>query len=336
MEASGRRIVTFSSIDGTFPGSQKLEGPVRVGFATWPAKENYYRKTALPVYDRTASPVYDGIEQGASGLPTLHFEGMAGQVLDADEKPVSEGFVVARLESDRTIAAHAPIAGSGWFAFHGLTEGNFHLSYKPGSIYGWEHAVEGGRSIRGGTTDVLLRVGAGDAIEGVVFDPLGAPAAQIYVRAELGPARTGGYTDAGGRYRIEKLEPGSIYRLTVWATGFVPDSREVPAGAKDVRFTLDPGLEATGRILDRDGKPKSVAQLLVQMADGRRIRSYPAIDKTGRFHLRGLPEGEMELWAISGGNKWVWRLRAGDRDVSLRPTIQPFSPGGLKTDATQR
>ncbi|MHC4225354.1 MAG: sigma-70 family RNA polymerase sigma factor, partial [Planctomycetota bacterium] len=267
IEVDRHRTVVFSSADGTIEVLQEMpKGSMRVGFATWPAKENYYLRTAVPVFE--------GIEQDADGAPTLRFEGIAGQVLDPDGKPASEGFVVARLESDRTIVAHAPIAGSGWFAFYGLREGEFHLSYKPKSIYSGEHAVEGGWNVRGGTMDVLLRLGSWDAIEGIVFDPQGLPKMDIYVRAQLGEALTGAATGPEGRFRIEKLEPGTTYRLTVWATGYVPESREVPTGAKDVRFNLDPGLEATGRILDPDGTPKSVGQLLVRTEDGRPIRSY--------------------------------------------------------------
>ncbi|MHC4340475.1 MAG: RNA polymerase sigma factor [Planctomycetota bacterium] len=137
IEVDRHRTVVFSSADGTIEVLQEMpKGSMRVGFATWPAKENYYLRTAVPVFE--------GIEQDADGAPTLRFEGIAGQVLDPDGKPASEGFVVARLESDRTIVAHAPIAGSGWFAFYGLREGEFHLSYKPKSIYSGEHAVEGG------------------------------------------------------------------------------------------------------------------------------------------------------------------------------------------------
>jgi len=105
------------------------------------------------------------------------------------------------------------------------------------------------------------------------------------------------------------------YRLTVISTGSVPGMREVPAGAKDVRFRLDAGLVATGRFLDLDGKPKQIGQLLVRAEDGREIRIYPSTDQEGRFRLFGL-----------------WRLHAGDREVGLRPETEEFSPGQLTRD----
>jgi hypothetical protein len=306
----GDRSVVVTAPDGSFETTRPLHGDVRIGFATWPASENSYRTTPLPVFPE------DGGE--------LRFRGIAGRVVDLDGDPVEEGFVVVRREADGAITAHAPLAPGGWFAVYGVEPGVYRLSYKR-AIYGWEQgAVEGGANVRESDTDVLLRLGAGDTIEGIVYDGRAKPAKDIYMRAELGSARTGATTGADGRFRIEKLKPGATYRLTVWATGYLPEFRDVPVGAKDVRFQLREGLDATGRILGPDGKPAQVPQLLIETGDGRSIRCYPSTDADGRFLVVGLPEGPFRMWAIRGGERWVWSAHAGDTDVVLRPKVEPI------------
>jgi hypothetical protein len=302
------QVVVTTAADGSFQTTERLHGAVRAGFATWPASENSYRTTPLPVFP----------EDGEA----LRFRGIAGRVVDLDGESVEEGFVVVRKEGDGEITAHAPLAPGGWFAVYGVEPGVYRLTYKR-RIYGGEQgAVEGGGGIRESDTDILLRLGAGDTIEGIVFDPGGRPAKDVYLRAELGAARTGATTNADGWFRVEKLKPGATYRLTIWATGFLPESRDVPVGAKDVRFRLQEGLDASGRILGPDGKPAQVPQLLVATDDGRSIRCYPASDANGRFLVVGLPEGPFRMWAVRGGKRWVWRARAGDSDVVLRPTVE--------------
>ena len=126
-------------------------------------------------------------------------------------------------------------------------------------------------------------------------------------------------TNDDGRFLIKGLIAGKVYGVMIWAKGFVPESRLVPAGANDVRFRLDPGLEASGRVLDENGDPKQVGQLIVTAADGRLIRHFQPTDASGRFRLAGLPLGKIHLQAFHGDRKWHWVLEAGTHDVTLHP-----------------
>ena len=38
-----------------------------------------------------------------------------------------------------------------------------------------------------------------------------------------------------------------------------------------------------------------------------------------------LPEGPFRMWAVRGGNRWIWSARAGDTDVVLRPEVAPLT-----------
>jgi len=316
-----QQAVAFSSADGTYRIFEKLDGNARVGFATWPAAENY---TA-----RTARGVFEEVERDADGHPALRFRGIAGRIHGMDGKPLAKGFIAARRVEDDAIVAHAPVVGTGWFALFGFEEGGYHLSYKR-AVYGWEvRALEGGLNVREWQTDIELKLSAGDTIEGVVLDPAGVPKPKIYLRAYLGKSLTGGYSGDDGRFRMEKLRPGAVYRLMVWAKGYVPEVRDVPAGARDVRFRLDPGMEATGTLLDQNDKPRSVGQLIVRAEDGRDIRWYQSVGGDGRFVLHGLPRGGITVHAIDGGDWWTWRFNAGDRDVVLRPEVAKFDPKKL-------
>ncbi|MEE8105059.1 MAG: sigma-70 family RNA polymerase sigma factor [Planctomycetota bacterium] len=313
--------VTFSSDEGSYRFFDEPGPSPRLGFATWPAQESSFT--------RNPRGVFEIVDYDESGRPRLQFRGIAGRIQSKDGQPLSKGFIAARRAADDTIVAHAPVVGEGWFALFGLKEGVYHLSYRE-SLSGWEvRALDGGSNIREWQTGVELKVIAGDTIEGLVVDPAGEPIPQIYLRAYLGKSKTGGYSGEDGRFRITKLKQGAVYRLMVFAKGYVPEVRDVPAGARDVRFRLDPGLEASGTLLDQNDKPKSVAQLIVRAEDGRDIRWYQPVATDGRFLLHGLPRGGITAHTVEGGNWWTWKFHAGDRDVVLRPEVAKFDPSML-------
>ena len=306
------RIVSASDSDGAVRVNKEPRGPRRMGFAAWPASDNHYRTTPELISPDPG---------GARDDETWTFRGIAGRVVKQDGGPVETGLVVARREGDGSLVAHVPVASGGWFAFYGVKSGPYRLAYKI-KIHGEEHgAVEGGDNVRDWQTDVILRILSGDTISGIVFDGGGRPKSGIRVRADLdGRAHTGVLTSEDGRFLIKGLVAGKTYSVMIWAKGFVPERRTlVPAGANDIRFELDPGLKASGRLLDENGKPKQVAQLIVTADDGRAIRNYPPTDAEGRFRLTGLPPGKIHLQGFSGDHKWRWVLQAGARDVTLHP-----------------
>jgi hypothetical protein len=150
----------------------------------------------------------------------------------------------------------------------------------------------------------------GDTIEGIVLDASGEPRKGVWVRTTVGTTLTGSYTDYDGRFTVKGLDPSLEYRLTTWIRGYVPEIRDgIRAGTKDVRFTLDPGRRSTGRIVDARGDPVAKVKLRISP----RIPLYPVTDKEGRFDLRGLPDGPIEVRA----GTQVFRFRAGDRDLEF-------------------
>jgi hypothetical protein len=301
--AVGReRVLATTAADGSV-ALREAEG---IGFARWPASDASYRTS--PVAALTAP-----------GAEPLRFRGIAGRILDPDGAPLGRGLVALRREEDGALVAHAPVSAGGCFAFFEVAPALHRISWKP-QIYGDEHgALDGGGGIAEWRTDVVLRMGAGDAIEGIVFGADGKPASGVRLRARLDGAMTGATTGDDGCFRIAGLRVGAVYRLMVFEGGFVPETRDVPAGARDVRFRLDPGLETTGVLLGRDGRPTAAPQILSRTEDGREIRLYPSVRADGRFRLHGLPPGRIRITATLDSATWTWTVEAGARDIVVAP-----------------
>lgn len=110
-------------------------------------------------------------------------------------------------------------------------------------------------------------------------------------------------TDAGGRYSLDKLKPGT--QATVKNVEKT-DYRLVSLGDvqhKDIDLAIDNSVviscngTAQGRVVDEAGKPVAGAHVIV-LEDG--IRSGAITDATGNFSLKSLPEGEITLFAAQG------------------------------------
>lgn len=258
--------------------------------------------------------------EGAGAGVELRFEGAAGHVVDGDGQPIVRGIVLARRPGSDEVVANAPVGPDGAFAFFGLESGPFILTYKT-SVHGSEYeVVDGGLDVEEWRTDVVLRLATGATIEGAAFGAAGAPAPGVWIRATVGSVLTGAYTDQDGRFEIVGLVPGRDYRLTVWSRGFVPETRTVVAGERGVRFVLEPGLTATGRVVYADGKPVANRPLIVRTEVGRELAAYPVTDKEGRFEVSGLPDERIAIEFIDGKRWRCGSFQAGARDVVLTAT----------------
>ena len=111
--------------------------------------------------------------------------------------------------------------------------------------------------LRGQTAVFILRKGI--ALEGIVTDPQGKPAAGATVG--LFPELSGGdfprtKTDPSGRYRFAVTEPGE-YTLAAAAKGDAPDSHRITIGTQPqkVDLQLRKGEMIRLRVIDKQGKP---------------------------------------------------------------------------------
>ncbi len=173
------------------------------------------------------------------------------------------------------------------------------------------------------------------ALTGMVTDPEGRPLADLEVETrfdgrvrsldELNPPlwkrRSGGVarTRRDGRFRLGNLVPGLDYRLRIEAAGFASYEKVVAAPARDgapapdLKLVLAPGTRAAGRVLDPAHQPIAGALVTVgpaQPADDmemmQRLRDdleEPSAwtDSTGRFEVRDLPDGLVDLTVEAKG-----------------------------------
>jgi hypothetical protein len=287
-------LVSVSSGNGGFTDEQ---GHFRI---TIPDELTEHAKVGFPGVDHV--PIGDDL--------VFEFHGIAGRLLGVDGQPIGHGVILLRREDEDEILTHAQLAPEGHFAFPGVEDGLYRLSYKTHHAGSETTTIDGARSVRGWRTDIELRLRPGDTIEGIVLDASGEPRKGVWVRTTVGTTLTGSYTDYDGRFTVKGLDPSLEYRLTTWIRGYVPEIRDgIRAGTKDVRFTLDPGRRSTGRIVDARGDPVAKVKLRISP----RIPLYPVTDKEGRFDLRGLPDGPIEVRA----GTQVFRFRAGDRDLEF-------------------
>lgn len=149
-----------------------------------------------------------------------------------------------------------------------------------------------------------------------------APTGNVEIRiggpSELPVAAT---TDAAGRFRLTGIDPARPWGLLVKGPGFAP--ARVDLGAldprrplRDVSVTLEPGHTVTGTLEDEAGRPVPGATVTLSHRaripgmGGVRVISpggdqgadiEAASDRSGRFTLKGVPEGHFGLTVERAG-----------------------------------
>ncbi|MDJ0522845.1 MAG: carboxypeptidase regulatory-like domain-containing protein [Planctomycetota bacterium] len=162
---------------------------------------------------------------------------------------------------------------------------------------------------------------SGATVEGRVIDTAGRGIAGAKISVRSAPERYGGFvstttrattSDASGAFTIQRLTPGVIQSLVVWAAGYVSPG-SIGGGMpltenKPTRLdvVLAKGATITGRALDPTGQP--VAGATIQA--GRISTGYGSwntslstatADAEGRFTLIDVPLGPGELKAKADG-----------------------------------
>lgn len=181
----------------------------------------------------------------------------------------------------------------------------------------------------------------GTFLAGVVVDEQGAPVAGAEI--EIAPYRPGygvaiseaitASSGKDGAFRIEGLEPGTLYRMITWKHGLVPreDAHLDPsAGLSAVggssRLVLRRGRTATGRIVDAAGRPVAGATLDLSQTSGHINWLHP-----GRSRRRGPGDPPPERCdAVRPRGRSVRRadLRSASRDLGRTALVRGHLRGG--------
>ncbi|MCA8961304.1 MAG: carboxypeptidase regulatory-like domain-containing protein, partial [Planctomycetes bacterium] len=285
---------------------------------------------------------------------------ITGVVLDPDGVPVPEAEL--RVSRDdgmgpgdwmRSLRSREQLKSDadGTFRIEGLAAGEYRVQ---AGKAGYQTTTQQGiRLERGGEQSVEITVPIGGVLAGIVVDDAGQPVAgaEVAARAEGndrqravrrgGPPGFGGddgtrtETDVDGRFRLDRLAPGS-YRLDVTADGFVDGRESAATDRDDLRIAMSPGVDLTGRVVDPSGAPIAGAQVSRRERNGGGRRGMPffggggarrsaTTDAEGRFRLSGLEAGSVDLQVRAkgflDGSFEVETGEVGDLSLAYAPRV---------------
>ena len=181
-----------------------------------------------------------------------------------------------------------------------------------------------------------LRMRTGGRVFGLVTDRRGGGIVGAEVRVlgnqslllgGVAPGRERGLiatTDAGGRYRIEHVDPLGIQSLSVTAVGYGKAERRGLAFGQQtdlqVDFELGRGSEITGTVFDPNGKPVDGAAVMVSaLSQKLNLTRTATTDATGAFKVCDLDGGAYALLVKAEGFQHYHErpFQAGDTDLEI-------------------
>jgi uncharacterized GH25 family protein len=248
-------------------------------------------------------------------LPTAR---VAGRTLDPDGGPVAGASVFLSEDESRSFGGRSVLMSSdrfhratsddeGGFSFDGVSPGTFSLSAQAPRR---QEAELKNLELKTGQdlTGVELVLAPGAEVTGRVLSPEGRPVAEAQVMlVEASEQRyptfssLGASTDADGRYRFDGLPPGKR-TLEARAEGYRRAVRDVElTAAAVVDFTLERGLEASGRVVDDAGSPIPGVDLTLFASQFSTDIPRAVSEADGTFRFSGLQDGTYRLMAFKDG-----------------------------------
>ena len=239
----------------------------------------------------------------------------AGQVVDADDKPVLNAYV--NLQGEGQPNGQAKTDKDGRFRFEQVCEG-------PLRLYANARGAYANLSAEGGDTNVVLKLGESSSsydgvkthkLSGIVTDPDGKPASGVRFKV---------FPDGGGSREVKAGTNGAFkltWSLQEWqlqqggsAVLVIRDTVRNLAAAEDLseevtnlNVQLKPGLTLAGRVEGADGKPIADASIsLMLMA----ARTYSTVDEKA---ITTGADGKFEIKALAAGPQYVISAQAKDR-----------------------
>jgi protocatechuate 3,4-dioxygenase beta subunit len=265
--------------------------------------EGRFQLPPLPHLDFTAAVEIEG------------YLGARASILDSDQ---AEAGLVLRLVPSRTVSGVVlrdgqPVPGAqvwsddlhsarlvtderGAFTLSGFRPGDIALRATHAQAQGLAMvAVPLDRDVTGAEIELQPR----GVLAGVVRDAQGRPVEGASVGWSVGCDGRSVLTDASGHYLLDDLGEGPV-SLTASAEGFVvaTGNAMIEEGqTAELDFTLQPGMEIAGTVVDETGQPLSGASLTVLSGRSLAFDRDTATDEGGAFAMDGLPREALVLRA---------------------------------------
>jgi hypothetical protein len=250
------------------------------------------------VYDINASA--DPIRQELDPVELLPANlKLAGQVLDADDKPVATVYV--SLYGENQPGGNVRTDREGRFTFEHVCEGRAQLSANNQKSYGNVTA-------EGGDTNVVLHLGqtygsspdsTSHKLKGTVTDPDGKPVAGAQLAVFPGNGRNWTRTGTNGIFSLTwslqqwQLQAGGPQLVVRDPTRNLAVASDLPEDATNLDVQLKPALTACGLVKGTDEAPLPGAQVGVLLKVGNSYdqlnEQYASADAQGRYEIKCLP-----------------------------------------------
>lgn len=243
-------------------------------------------------------------EPGRQELDTVELKPanlrLAGQVLDADDKPVVRCNV--SLYGEDQPSANTRTDSNGRFAFARVCEGTVRLSANSQRAYGNVVA-------EGGDTNVILRLGENmgygsdskqHKLRGVVTDPEGKPVEGVQVAVFPNNGARWAKTSTNGEYSLNwslqpwQMQNGGALLVLRDKVRNLAGTEEVPEEATNLNVKLKPALVFTGQVKNAEATPMTTAQVGLWLKAGNSYdqlneQAQIPVNAEGRFEIPCLP-----------------------------------------------
>jgi protocatechuate 3,4-dioxygenase beta subunit len=260
---------------------------------------------------------------------------LAGQVLDADDKPVAGTYV--NLNGDGQPGGNVRTDREGRFRFEHVCEG-------PAQISANSQRSFGNISAEGGDTNVVLRLGqtynsspgaTAHKLKGMVTDADGKPAdgAQVAVFPSNG-SRRWTKTGTNGAFSLTwslqpwQMQSGGALLVVRDPVRNLGATEELPEETTNLDVKLKPALTLAGLVKFVDGSPLAGAQVGVWLRAGNSYEQLneqmAAADEQGRYEIKCLPpDAQYTVYATAKGHGRSQQQIQNDSETN-RMELSPF------------
>ena len=264
------------------------------------------------IYDVGASADAGRQELDAVELKPANLK-LAGQVLDADDKPVASCNVFLNGEDQPN--ANVRTDREGRFNFEHVCEGTARLSANGQQSYG-------SISAEGGDTNVVLRLGqtysssTGSTmhkLKGTVTDAAGKPAAGVEVAVFPNNGTRWVKTGQNGEYNLAwslqswQMQNGGALLAFRDKARNLAGIEELSEDDTNLNVQLKPALAFSGQVKNSDGGPLPSAKITFWIKSGNSFdfldqETAIVVNAEGRFEIKCLPpEGQYMIAASASG-----------------------------------